>query len=149
MEFYWFKRAMLRSFSVEGRARRKEFFTFIGFSMLFSLLFAAIGFGFVELGMVTLGFAIPCLSLVFLPAFLTALIRRLHDVDRNGGWVSTILFPVILLLIVTGFPDFAARSDKAFTVLLLCSLIGPIYVLVFSLTDSGDDNIYGINPKSL
>ncbi|MBD77518.1 MAG: hypothetical protein CL840_01090 [Crocinitomicaceae bacterium] len=149
MEFYWFKRAMLLSFSVEGRARRKELFTFIGYALVFSLMFSGIGFGLVELGMVTLGFAIPCLSLVFLPAFLSALIRRLHDVGRNGGWVSTVLFPVILVLIVTGFPDFAARSDKAFTVLLLCSLIGPIYVLVFTLTDSGDDNIYGINPKSV
>ncbi len=149
MGYYWFKSAMFQSFSVDGRARRSEFYGFLAYAITLTVLISATGFGLVKLGMVSLGLAFPCLSLVFVPALISALIRRLHDVGRNAGWLSTLMFPLILILIVTGFPDFAARSDKAFTVLLLCSLIGPIYVLVFTLTDSDDDNMYGYNPKSL
>jgi len=140
---------MLQSFSVDGRARRLELFGFLAYSLVFSFLLCAIGLFLVNIGMVNVGLVVPCFSLAFVPALISVIIRRLHDVGRNAGWISTIMFPLVLILIVTGFPDFAARSDKAFSVLLLCSLIGPIYVLVFLLTDSDDENRYGYNPKSL
>ena len=149
MGFHYFVSVMLKSFSIDGRARRSEFYVFLAYAVALTISIVLVGLVIAQLGMVSLGLVFPCLPLVFVPALISVLIRRLHDVGRNAGWLSTLMFPLILILIVTGFPDFAARSDKAFTMLLFCSLIGPIYVLAFTLTDSDDDNMYGYNPKSL
>lgn len=60
---------------------------------------------------------ITTLALV-VPA-LAVTVRRLHDVDRSGWWFLIVLVP----------------------------LVGVIVLLVFTVQDSGADNMYGPSPK--
>lgn len=106
-----------------GRARRKEFWMFVLFNMLFS--FAAVlidnligtaneelGYGIIY-GLYVLAVLIPGISLT---------VRRLHDVGKSGWFYFIALIP----------------------------FIGAIWLLVLLCTDgNAGENKYGANPKEI
>ena len=72
-----------------GRASRQEYWMFILFNFIFTIVV-----GFID-GFLSLGF----LSLLYLLAILipglAVLVRRLHDVNKSGWWFFIIFIPII------------------------------------------------------
>ena len=114
---------VLKKYAVfSGRARRMEYWMFILFNIIITVVLALIdyltgtfspraGIGLLG-GLYALAVLIPSLAVT---------VRRLHDTDRTGWWILIGLIPVI----------------------------GGIVLLIFMLLDSQSDaNRYGPNPKA-
>ncbi|KID56271.1 membrane protein [Pseudoalteromonas luteoviolacea] len=87
MEWYI---SVLKSYAVfEGRARRKEFWMFSLFNVIFSIGLSLCDY---VLGTSLLGFVYAVV--VFIPS-LAVCVRRLHDTNRSGWWVFIAIIPVI------------------------------------------------------
>ena len=114
--------SVLRKYAVfNGRAQRAEYWYFVLFNMLatiilmvldsmFGTLNAQTGYGLLS-GLYALA--------VFIPSLAVSL-RRLHDIGKSGWWLLIALIP----------------------------LIGAILLIVWFATDSKEDNQYGKNPKA-
>jgi uncharacterized membrane protein YhaH (DUF805 family) len=113
---------VLKKYAVfSGRARRKEYWYFVLFNLIVSVVLVfidgmigsynqAAGVGVLS-GIYTLAVLIPSIAVG---------VRRLHDTDRTGWWLLIAFVP----------------------------LIGAIVLLVFFVLDSSPgDNRYGANPK--
>ncbi len=126
----YFGKAMSKSFSGEGRARRKEYWSFVLFESLFvigAFLIAAFtisalsgsGYYYDEynpggvLGPFLMVGAF-ILILVFVPAAITVTIRRLHDIGLTGWWYLTIFIPYLggLFLFVVSLIPSERRVNK-------------------------------------
>jgi uncharacterized membrane protein YhaH (DUF805 family) len=111
--------------SFDGRARRKEYWSFALFNAIIYFIFYAVGiflavstrsetlalivFGI--LGIYGLGVIIPSLAVT---------VRRLHDIGKGGGWIFISFVP----------------------------FVGGLILLVFTLLDSeAGENRFGSNPK--
>lgn len=118
----WYIQVLKKYADFGGRARRKEYWFFILFNLIISIVLAVIdgvtGSFSAELGMGLLG-GIYMLA-VLIPSIAVG-VRRLHDTDRTGWWLLIVLIP----------------------------LIGPIVFIIFAVQDSkAEENQYGPNPKS-
>lgn len=106
----------------KGRAPRSEYWWFILFGILVyitsGIIFSAIGFilGGVEGATVAwfIGYLL-CGLMLFLP-MLSVMVRRLHDTNHSGWWFFISWIP----------------------------LIGGIWLLILMLTDSDEENEYGL-----
>ena len=113
---------VLKKYAVfSGRARRKEYWFFVLFNIIISIILAVIdgvtGTLDPESGMGLLGLVYTLAILI--PA-LAVSVRRLHDTGRSGWWLLLLLIP----------------------------LIGTIVILIFMVQDSKpEENQYGPNPK--
>jgi uncharacterized membrane protein YhaH (DUF805 family) len=117
----WYTKVIKNYAVFNGRARRKEYWMFVLFNLIFLILAVALdnllgtafqdtGYGIIYL-IYTLG--------VFIPS-LAVLVRRLHDLGKSGWWLFIILIP----------------------------LVGGIWFLVLMATDGQRlDNAYGPDPK--
>ena len=117
----WFIMALKKYATFSGRARRKEYWFFVLFYVLISIVAAVIdvmtGSFDSTMGMGMLGLLV---ALALLIPSLAVAVRRLHDTDRSGWWVLLCLIP----------------------------LIGGIWLLVLLCLDSTPgDNRFGPNPK--
>jgi len=117
----WYVEALKKYAVFSGRSRRKEYWFFVLFNILASIVLAmvdsATGSFNPETGMGTLG-TVYALA-VLLPSIAVS-VRRLHDTGRSGWWLLLGLVPVI----------------------------GAIVLLVFMVQDSKPgENEYGANPK--
>ncbi|MCK4813110.1 MAG: DUF805 domain-containing protein [Candidatus Marinimicrobia bacterium] len=119
----WYLQA-LKSYAVfSGRARRREYFIFVLFNMIFSFIaiildnmfgiaIESVGYGPIS-GLYLLAIIIPSLAVT---------VRRLHDVGKSGWMVLIPLIP----------------------------LVGVIWLLILLITDSdSEENQYGSNPKDI
>ena len=117
----WYLKVMKQYADFNGRARRKEYWMFI----LFNMIFASVALVFDNI----LGFAMegvgygPIYVLYGLGIMIPAIavgVRRLHDIGKSGWMLLVSLIP----------------------------LIGGIWLLVLMATDGQPgDNKYGTNPK--
>lgn len=119
----WYLNVLKQYAVFKGRARRKEYWFFILFNLIASVVLTVIDFmtGLLdaELG---IGLLSGLYSLAVLVPSLAVTVRRLHDTDRSGWWLLIGLVP----------------------------LLGGIVLLVFMLLDSmAEDNQYGANPKGM
>lgn len=113
---------VLKKYAVfNGRARRKEYWMFVLFNLIASVVLSFIDH---LIGTFSADASIGLLSgiyalAIFLPG-LAVTVRRLHDTDRTGWWVLIGLIP----------------------------LIGAVVLIVFLAFDSNPrQNQYGDNPK--
>lgn len=117
----WYLKVLKQYADFSGRARRKEYWMFVLFNMIFAIVamildnvlgIAMEGIGYGPLyGLYVLAMLIPGLSVA---------VRRLHDVGKSGWMILIALIP----------------------------LIGAIWLLVLMVTDSNPgENQYGQNPK--
>lgn len=116
----WYLEAIEKYAMFDGRARRKEYWYFMSFNILISIVLIIIDvvIGTASLGGVGLLSGIYTLA-VLIPGIAVS-VRRLHDTNRNGWWMLIGLIP----------------------------LIGGIVLLVFMVQDSQPgENQYGPNPK--
>lgn len=112
--------SVLKKYAVfTGRATRAEYWYFILYNMLATIVLIALSF----LGDKVLGRLGPALVVLYCLAIIipsiSVTVRRLHDTNHSGWWF---------------FIDFVP-------------LIGGIWLLVYMVTDSGPDNQFGPNPK--
>jgi uncharacterized membrane protein YhaH (DUF805 family) len=119
----WYFQVLKKYAVFGGRARRKEYWYFVLFNILISIVLAIIdrvagtlsasgGIGLLG-GLYMLAVLIPGLAVS---------VRRLHDTNRSGWWFLIVLVP----------------------------LIGAIVLLVFFVQDSQpSENQYGPNPKAV
>jgi uncharacterized membrane protein YhaH (DUF805 family) len=119
----WYVQVLKKYADFSGRARRKEYWLFILFNILISLVLTAIDFMIgtysASLGMGLLGGIYACAVLI--PA-IAVTVRRLHDTDRSGWWFLLVLIPII----------------------------GPIVLLVFMIIDgTPGSNRFGPSPKEV
>jgi len=120
---YWFIKCLKKYADFSGRARRKEYWMFFLFYLIFafvlSLIDSFIGWGFDDgtFGILYLIFALGTL----LP-YLAVLVRRLHDIGKSGWWYFITLIPIA----------------------------GIIWLIVLLATDGEPgENQYGLNPKEV
>ena len=134
----YFKKVMAKSFNGEGRARRKEYWSFVLFYALIwivvyvILMFTVLGslsatyydysygYGYGGNPFAFLGalgvwaFLIVILALVFLPATITVMIRRLHDIGMSGWMILIGFIPLLggLFLFVCTLIPSQAQVNK-------------------------------------
>ena len=100
----WFLEALRKYAVFHGRARRSEYWYFVLFYVIFSVVATmldvvtgsydqASGFGLFN-GLLTLGLLIPSLAVT---------VRRLHDSDHSGWWVLIALVPILGALVLLFF----------------------------------------------
>ena len=119
----WYLKVLKQYADFKGRARRKEYWMFILFNIIFGgiamILDSVFGIAIEGVGYGPL-YGVYVLVL-FIPGLAVA-VRRLHDIGKSG-W----------MLLITLIP-----------------LIGAIWLLVLLLTDSNpEENLYGANPKEV
>jgi uncharacterized membrane protein YhaH (DUF805 family) len=117
----WYLKALSQYADFSGRARRKEYWMFILFNMIFALLAMTLD-NLLGIAMKEIGYG-PLYGLyaiaMFIPG-LAVLIRRLHDVGKSG-WMLFILF---------------------------IPLVGLIWLFILLCSDSQtEENKWGENPK--
>ena len=119
----WYLAVLKNYAGFSGRARRKEYWMFVLFNMIFAIVamildnvlgIAIEGVGYGPLyGLYVLAVLIPGLAVA---------VRRLHDVGKSGWMILIALIPII----------------------------GAIWLLVLMVTDSNTgENKYGPNPKEI
>ena len=117
----WYIEALKKYAVFSGRARRKEYWYFVLFNIIISIVLLVIdgiaGTIDAETGIGLLD-SIYTLA-IFIPSIAVG-VRRLHDIGRTGWWLLILLIP----------------------------LIGFIVIIIFLLQDSTPcENEYGANPK--
>ena len=118
---------VLKKYAVfDGRAQRAEYWYFVLFNTIISILLSILGkaIGVFNMTIGTVGNEINILSIIYSLAVLVpglaVAVRRLHDVGKSGWMVLINLIP----------------------------LIGQIWILVLMIKDSTPgENEYGSNPK--
>lgn len=116
--------AVLKKYAVfSGRARRKEYWFFVLFSLIISIILSVIDGSMGQLDPHSgMGFLSGLYGLAVLIPGIAVTVRRLHDTDRTGWWILISFIP----------------------------LIGVIVLLIFLVLDStSEDNNYGANPKEV
>ena len=118
----WYLQALMKYAVFSGRSRRMEYWYFVLFNILVSIVLGVIDallFGTLDSGM-GVGLLSGIYGLAILIPSLAVTVRRLHDIDRSGWWILIALVP----------------------------LIGTIVLLVFALLEgTAGPNRYGPNPK--
>jgi len=123
----WFLKAFTNYLGFSGRAQRKEYWLFMLFYMLLSIVANLIDtqtglgmWGLLNLGIWAVMPAGTILILVFLIPSLAVTFRRLHDTGRTAWWLLIVLIP----------------------------LVGAIVLLIFMCLDSNpEENKYGAPVK--
>jgi len=117
----WYLKVLKQYADFSGRARRKEYWMFVLFNMIFAIV-AAILDNVLGIAMEGTGYG-PLYGIYALAVLIPGLavaVRRLHDVGKSGWMILIALIP----------------------------LIGAIWLLVLLVTDSNPgENQYGQNPK--
>jgi uncharacterized membrane protein YhaH (DUF805 family) len=88
--------SVLRQYAIfRGRARRAEYWWFILFTLLVSLVAGVIDTALGTTMQSGVGFVGTVASLALLLPTLAVTVRRLHDTDRSGWWVLAFLIPIV------------------------------------------------------
>ncbi len=82
---------VLRNYAVfEGRARRKEYWMFVLFNLIFSVVLAILG------SAMQFDWLSNIYSLVVLVPSLAVAVRRMHDVNKSGWFILIPIYNLIL-----------------------------------------------------
>ena len=95
----WFLKCLTQYADFTGRARRKEYWMFVLFSLLIYFLVAIV---LVALSATesAINIVIGLLALSLMLPNLAVTIRRLHDTDRSGWWALLSFVPILSLVIL-------------------------------------------------
>ncbi len=119
----WYLEVLKKYAVFGGRARRREYWYFVLFNLIISIVLTGIDGMTGSLSAQTgLGLLSGIYSLAILIPSIAVSVRRLHDTDRSGWWLFIVLVP----------------------------LVGAIILLVFAVQDSKPGaNQFGENPKEV
>ncbi|KCV80816.1 hypothetical protein ATO10_15375 [Actibacterium atlanticum] len=87
-------------FTFSGRAVRSEYWYFVLFCFLGSLLLGGVDMMVFDTGMEDLGLISSLFSLATIIPGISACSRRLHDIGRSGWWQLLLLVPLIGVIIL-------------------------------------------------
>lgn len=118
----WYIEVFKKYAVFNGRARRKEYWYFVLFSILITIVLNIIDiFAGTFNAEAQVGILGGLYGLAILIPGIAVGVRRLHDTNRSGWWMLIVLIP----------------------------LIGAIVLIVFMVFDSNpEENQYGPNPKA-
>ena len=119
----WYLKVLKQYADFSGRARRKEYWMFVLFNLIFAIVAMILDniLG-LTVGVLPYGVFYFLYTLAVLIPGLAVAVRRLHDVGRSGWMILIALIP----------------------------LIGAIWLLVLMVADSNPGkNQYGSNPKEV
>jgi len=92
----WYLTVIKKYVVFSGRARRKEFWTFVLFNFLFFIVAAILDN---LLGLASkeyyLGPIYSLYALFIIIPYLAVAVRRLHDIGKSGWWIFIKLIPII------------------------------------------------------
>lgn len=118
----WYLKVLKQYADFSGRARRKEYWMFVLFNMIF--VFAAIILDNLlgtTIGILPYGLIYILYVLAMIIPNLAVTVRRLHDIGKGGGWIFIAFIPIV----------------------------GAIWLLVLLCKDGeAGDNRFGSNPKA-
>ncbi len=117
----WYLKVLKNYVGFSGRARRKEYWMFVLFSIIISLVLGLVDgmLGTTTWNQIGLLGGIYTVA-VLLPSIAVG-VRRLHDIDKSGWWMLLLFIP----------------------------LIGAIVVLVWAVMEgTGGSNRFGPDPKA-
>jgi uncharacterized membrane protein YhaH (DUF805 family) len=151
----WFLKALRQYADFSGRARRKEYWMFVLFNIIF--IFAAAFLGAI-IGLATDGrngklaqlyafiFTMTYYFATAIP-FLAVSVRRLHDSGKSGWWILLPALTQALNLILSN----SSGVDRVLVILAsLLVFATSVCILVFMLLGSNENtNRYGVNPKNI
>ncbi len=160
----WMFLPLKRYAEFSGRSRRMEYWMFVLFQVLvtlvfglvfgvaigsafsgrgagnFGALFASMGIAFMVFGLFWLGMLLPTIAVA---------VRRLHDTDRSGWWLMLYVGPYLLMIVVQ-LLVFAAQSPGLIVInglLSLVWLVAAIVLIVFMcLPGTVGANRFGPDP---
>ncbi len=90
--------AALKKYAVfSGRARRKEYWMFVLFYMLFSIVFSIMD------AVIGTYFITAIYALVMIIPSLSVMVRRLHDTGRSGWWFFISFVPLVGAIVLLVF----------------------------------------------
>ena len=117
----WYLKVLKNYVNFNGRARRKEYWMFVLFNMIFSYAFTFLD---MSMGLLSPGTGIGVFSMLYMFALilpsLAVSVRRLHDVGKSGWMLLLMLIPVI----------------------------GWIWIFILSVSEGESvENKYGLDPK--
>jgi uncharacterized membrane protein YhaH (DUF805 family) len=114
--------AFKKYFDFSGRATRSEYWWFILFSTIASIILSILDgvFGTYDAQMGT-GLLSGIYSLAVIIPSIAVAARRLHDIGKSGWWQLLLIIPIV----------------------------GVIILIIWLATDSKEDNKYGPNPKAV
>lgn len=111
----WYLAVLKNYVGFSGRARRKEYWMFTLFNVIFSFILGVVdgivfGGGENSIGVFGLIYSLA----VFLPS-LAVSARRLHDIDRTAWWLLLCLVPIVgwLVLLVFAMLE-GSKGDNRF-----------------------------------
>jgi uncharacterized membrane protein YhaH (DUF805 family) len=140
----WYLKCLKLYANCNGRARRKEFWMFYLFDLIFIMVTSVLDD---MLGTTVVTWLY--LLTVFIPR-LSVIVRRLHDIGKSGWWIFWLwilpYIPVMLCLIML---DLLPQSEPVVGTILVIGLILYVVLYMTILVKDGDpgDNRYGKNPK--
>jgi uncharacterized membrane protein YhaH (DUF805 family) len=85
----WYLKVLKNYTVFDGRARRKEYWMFVLFNMVFTFVL-----GFLD-GILSAGFLVVLYYLAVLLPWIAVAVRRLHDVGKSGWFLFIGLIPII------------------------------------------------------
>jgi uncharacterized membrane protein YhaH (DUF805 family) len=117
----WYLKVLKQYADFSGRARRKEYWMFVLFNIIFTVIAVILDnvFGLTVSPEIPYGVFYFLYTIAVLIPGLAVLVRRLHDIGKGGGWIFISCVP----------------------------LIGGIWLLILLITDSEGENRFGVNPK--
>ena len=162
------KICLKKFFDFTGRARRSEYWWFVLFVMIVSMVFNFIGAIFPMVNILGL-----IVSLVLTIAQLAALTRRLHDTGRSGWWVLVyglfmlVTYGALVAILAPVAGELMAEGDQMALVelmanavmdspvaaaVMICGALATAFMaiitLIFAVKDSQwTENKYGPSPK--
>jgi len=82
------KSGVSNSFSLSGRSSRSEYWWFVLGGGIFNILCTVLAVS-IDVGLIAL------LPFVLIPAAITLVVRRLHDVGKSGWWFFISIIPLV------------------------------------------------------
>ncbi len=117
----WYLQALKKYAVFSGRARRREYWFFVLFNIIVSIILGVVD---VMAGMQTstgIGILSAIYALAVLIPAIAVSVRRLHDINKTGWWILIGFIPVV----------------------------GAIVLIIFALlAGTAGDNDYGPDPKA-
>jgi len=119
----WYLQALIKYAEFNGRSRRKEYWMFALFNLIFSIVATVLDY-ILGSNMLIAGYGLfhTIFGLAILIPSITVSVRRLHDIGKSGWMLLIAIIPII----------------------------GAIWLIVLFVTDSNPgENQYGSNPKEI